>query len=50
MHRLLQRQLKRARLNEAEMPADIGAFVRLVDEAYGHFDDEREILPRDQLR
>jgi len=46
MHRLLQRQLKRARLNEADMPADIGAFVRLVDEAYGHFDDEREILDR----
>lgn len=46
MHRLLQRQLKRARLNAADMPADIGTFVRLVDEAYGHFDDEREILDR----
>lgn len=46
MHRLLQRQLKRARLTLADMPADIANLVRLVDEAYQHFDDEREMLDR----
>ena len=46
MHRLLQRQLKRARLVYADMPVSLQTFVRLVDEAYGHFDDEREILDR----
>jgi diguanylate cyclase (GGDEF)-like protein/PAS domain S-box-containing protein len=46
MHRLLQRQLRRSRLTGTDLPADVEAFVRLVDEAYRHFDDEREILDR----
>ena len=46
MHRLLQRQLKRARLTDTDLPENLQTFVRLIDEAYRHFDDEREILDR----
>lgn len=46
MHRLLQRQLKRARLSDTDMSPQVQTFVRLIDEAYRHFDDEREVLDR----
>jgi diguanylate cyclase (GGDEF)-like protein/PAS domain S-box-containing protein len=46
MHRLLQRQLKRARLTEADLSQGTDALVRLVDEAYRQFDEEKEILDR----
>jgi len=46
MHRLLQRQLKRVKLNDKDMPANFNSFVRLIDEAYRQFEDDRELLDR----
>ena len=46
MHRLLQRQLKRARLSAADMTPRYEPFLNFVDEAYHQFDDERETLER----
>ena len=46
MHRLLQRQLKRAKLTETNLSHTTDILVRLVDEAYQQFDEERELLDR----
>ena len=46
MHRLLQRQLKRARLSAADMTPRYEPFLNFVDKAYHQFDDERETLER----
>jgi len=46
MHRLLQRQLMRARITPRDLPADFGQFVGLVQEAYLQFDEERDVLER----
>jgi diguanylate cyclase (GGDEF)-like protein/PAS domain S-box-containing protein len=46
MHRLLQLQLKRARINLRELPANTLPFMNLVDDAYRQFDEEKEVLER----
>ncbi len=46
MHRLLQRQLKRAGLNAEDMAGRLGTFRSLIEEAYLQFEDEREVLER----
>jgi diguanylate cyclase (GGDEF)-like protein/PAS domain S-box-containing protein len=46
MHRLLQRQLKRAKLIETDLSDDVNIFMQLVEEAYRQFDEEKEILDR----
>ena len=46
MHRLLQRQLKRAGLKAEDMAGRLGTFRSLIEEAYHQFEDEREVLER----
>lgn len=46
MHRLLQRQLKRARISPGELPANIEPFMTLIEDAYRQFDEEKEVLER----
>ena len=44
VHTLLRRQVKRFFGAESEVPKEIEAFVRAVDEAYGQFDEDRRML------
>jgi len=44
MHRLLERQLIRARANTSDGEADLETLLRLVDAAYVDFDRQRRIL------
>ncbi len=46
MHRLLQRQLKRARLTSRDLPENLVRFVDLIQEAYSQFDEEKQVLER----
>jgi diguanylate cyclase (GGDEF)-like protein/PAS domain S-box-containing protein len=46
MHRLLQRQLKRAGLKAEDMDGRLGNFGNLIEEAYRQFEDDRDILER----
>ncbi|PKN44657.1 MAG: hypothetical protein CVU63_10085, partial [Deltaproteobacteria bacterium HGW-Deltaproteobacteria-20] len=46
MHRLLQRQFKRARISHGALPANLEPFVNLIEDAYRQFDEEKEVLER----
>ncbi|SFJ95500.1 PAS domain S-box-containing protein/diguanylate cyclase (GGDEF) domain-containing protein [Desulfomicrobium apsheronum] len=46
MHRLLQRQLKRARVTPSELPTNLEPFMTLIEDAYRQFDEEKEVLER----
>jgi diguanylate cyclase (GGDEF)-like protein/PAS domain S-box-containing protein len=46
MHRLLQRQLKRARIAPRDLPENLEQFMGLIQEAYRQFDEEKEVLER----
>ena len=46
MHKLLARQLKQHFGSADRVPAEIGAFVAAVEEAYRQSDDDREQLER----
>lgn len=46
MHRLLQRQLKRARIAPGSQPENLEQFLGLIEEAYRQFDEEKHILER----
>lgn len=46
MHRLLQRQLKRAGLKAEDMDGRLGTFRSLIEEAYLQYEDERDVLER----
>jgi len=45
-HRLLQRQLKRCKIDETGGTAEIRSLLRLVSQAYSQYDGEREVLER----
>jgi signal transduction histidine kinase/CheY-like chemotaxis protein len=46
MHSLLARQIKRCFGNPDSIPAPCREFIQAVEQAYGQFDDDREMLER----
>lgn len=46
MHRLLQGQLKRARITPRDLPENLDQFMGLIQEAYRQFEEEKHVLER----
>lgn len=46
MHKVLERQLKKAFGSLEAVPANLAEFVKLVDDAYTHYDEDRVLVER----